>query len=753
MLNQHSHTVIPESDHLRIGDCVLDLPRREITSPRSAVPMRITVKSLQVLLVLVAQQGKVVSREALIEWVWADTMPSDDVLTQAITQLRKAFGDDRGAPRYLETIAKGGYRLLAPVEWIVPPALPDAAAPEATPMPRPEATPRLPTATEMRTPRYTVLAAVALVVVLAVALGYRTWHDRPAARAIAATALPPADAVAKPVFQRITSTPGSEAWPSLSPDGSQVVYSAYSAGMDGATSSASLMVQTTAPVPAHRLTNPGAAVQDSMPAWSPNGREIAFTRLGPGDACSLLLIPAIGGEARTVSKCRPGWEGGFGWHPDGRHLITSQTGPDMDGALYTIDLATGTWTRLAYQRDASDTDLAPAYSPDGRWIAFHRNVSMSDLWRVPATGGKPERLTNLGTNINSIAWAPDGKSIVFGMYLDGNVSLARLDLQTRKVIDLGMPKTLAVSVAANAPAAAFVITDPHSAIFSLDLADPHPTPVPVFPSTGVDLLPSASPDGAQLAFVSDRSAVVGVWWARIGQPESLRLIDGIIPVPRYAPVWSADSTRLLVIGRTETDKGLYEIAAESGSVQQLPVPVGDPVYAEYMPDASRILVVANRGAGRLAATLYDRSKSPWVALTSLDDVSLARLDRARNRVLFTRASISGLWQADLSLQAISKISERPAFGGGRRLAITDDQVRLAAPAEGCGLELVEIEAKDEKAGRCLHAEPIDLTGISLDGRHQRLYYSSEHDENSDIGWMRLPALPSVGGNAAPGAAR
>ena len=120
MLNQHSHTVIPESDHLRIGDCVLDLPRREIASPHGDAPMRITVKSLQVLLVLVAQQGKVVSREALIEWVWADTMPSDDVLTQAITQLRKAFGDDRGAPKYVETIAKGGYRLLAPVEWIQP---------------------------------------------------------------------------------------------------------------------------------------------------------------------------------------------------------------------------------------------------------------------------------------------------------------------------------------------------------------------------------------------------------------------------------------------------------------------------------------------------------------------------------------------------------------------------------------------------------------------------------------------------------
>ncbi len=749
MLNQHSHTVIPESDHLRIGECVLDLPRREIASPRGQAPMRITVKSLQVLMVLVAQQGKVVSREALIEWVWADTMPSDDVLTQAITQLRKAFGDDRGAPRYLETIAKGGYRLLADVEWVPPPvALPGVATSGAAPSPAPVVTPGTVPVPDRGAPRYAWVAAFLAVAVVAGGVGYRMLQGKrttPTVSEFAPAASAPG--AANPAFQRITSSPGSELWPSLSPDGSQVVYSAYSADMEGA----ALMVQTTAPVPAHRLTNPAAGVQDTMPAWSPNGREIAFTRLGPKDACSLLLIPAVGGESRTVSKCTPGWQGGFSWHPDGRHLITSQTGPDLDGALYTIDLATGKWARLSYQRHASDTDLAPAYSPDGRWIAFHRNVSASDLWRVPAAGGQPERLTTLGTNINSIAWAPDGQSIVFGMYLDGNVSLARLDLATRKVIDLGMPKTLAVSVAANAPAAAFVIADPHSAIYSLDLSEPHATPALVFPSTGVDLLPSIAPDGVQLAFVSDRSAIVGVWWARIEQADSLRLIDGIIPVPRYAPVWSADSARLLVIGRTEADKGLYEITAESGRIHHLPVPVGDPVYAEYMPDASRILVVANRGAGRLAATLYDRSKSPWSALTTLDDVSLAKLDHARDRVLFTRASIPGLWQSDFSLHRISKISDRPAFGGGRRLVITDDQVRLVVPAEGCGLKLIELDANGEKPGRCLHAGPLDLTGVSLDGRHDRLYFSSEHDQNSDIGWMRLPPLPNGDGKLMAGA--
>ena len=88
------------------------------------MPRRITPKAMGVLLALVEQAGRVVSRDALLAQVWPDTLPTDDVITQAITQLRKAFGEERGNPRYIETIAKNGYRLLAPVEWLGEDGLP-----------------------------------------------------------------------------------------------------------------------------------------------------------------------------------------------------------------------------------------------------------------------------------------------------------------------------------------------------------------------------------------------------------------------------------------------------------------------------------------------------------------------------------------------------------------------------------------------------------------------------------------------------
>ena len=93
MLKSHKNLLEPRpSDRLRIGERIVDIP---LAAGGDAV--RITLKSLSVLLALVANANKLVSREALLEWVWPDTLPTDDVVTQAITQLRKALGDDHPA--------------------------------------------------------------------------------------------------------------------------------------------------------------------------------------------------------------------------------------------------------------------------------------------------------------------------------------------------------------------------------------------------------------------------------------------------------------------------------------------------------------------------------------------------------------------------------------------------------------------------------------------------------------------------------
>ena len=106
-----------DADRVQVGDCVITLSSREVEVEGARRPRRLTPKALGVLRVLMRQPGRVVTREELFAEVWPDTLPTNDVLTQAVTQLRKAFAnDDDNGQAYIETIAKSGYRLLVPVQ-------------------------------------------------------------------------------------------------------------------------------------------------------------------------------------------------------------------------------------------------------------------------------------------------------------------------------------------------------------------------------------------------------------------------------------------------------------------------------------------------------------------------------------------------------------------------------------------------------------------------------------------------------------
>ncbi|HSB09455.1 MAG TPA: winged helix-turn-helix domain-containing protein [Blastocatellia bacterium] len=97
----------------RIGDRVVEPQLNSITARGNTI--RVEPKMMQVLVCLAQHASEVVSKEHLIRTVWTDTFVSDDVLTRSISELRRVFGDDSKDPRFIQTIPKSGYRLIAPV--------------------------------------------------------------------------------------------------------------------------------------------------------------------------------------------------------------------------------------------------------------------------------------------------------------------------------------------------------------------------------------------------------------------------------------------------------------------------------------------------------------------------------------------------------------------------------------------------------------------------------------------------------------
>lgn len=98
---------------LSIGDLLFEPGSRRVL--RGGEEIRLSPKAAAVLMVLAEAPGQVWTRDELLDRVWAPVHVSEEVLTHAIAELRRAFGDDFRAPRYLLTVHKSGYRLIPPV--------------------------------------------------------------------------------------------------------------------------------------------------------------------------------------------------------------------------------------------------------------------------------------------------------------------------------------------------------------------------------------------------------------------------------------------------------------------------------------------------------------------------------------------------------------------------------------------------------------------------------------------------------------
>ena len=98
---------------LAFGDFVIDRADERVLGPNG--PVRLGNKAYRVLLALVGQDGRLLTKDALFSTVWDGTIVSESALTSAVKELRRALGDDPRQPRYIESVYGRGYRFIAPV--------------------------------------------------------------------------------------------------------------------------------------------------------------------------------------------------------------------------------------------------------------------------------------------------------------------------------------------------------------------------------------------------------------------------------------------------------------------------------------------------------------------------------------------------------------------------------------------------------------------------------------------------------------
>ena len=406
----------------------------------------------------------------------------------------------------------------------------------------------------------------------------------------------------------LTSDPGTETYPSFSPDGTQVAYQGCPDGwLPG--KNCDIYVKQIGLDPPSRLTD--TTEQEVCPAWSPDGRFIAFLRKLSAEMVQLILIPQRGGRERELAKLKvvlaPSYQDGLAWTPDSKWVVTPASKPgENDTALYLISIETGEKKQLTDPPRAPRVhdDTSPAFSPDGRVLAFARMTGdgVAEL-RLLRTGegyspqGEPERVRSKNPINIGAAWTPDGRGIVVSStsFQPLRSGLWRVGVSVPgepRIIPFAQDSALTPAISRLGNRLAYSVERTDTNIWRVDLRGPDRKPgVPskFIYSTRADGWPTFSPDGKRIAFFSARSGDDRIWVCDS---------DGSNPVQLNARglqiKWSPDGQSIVFSSIVGDNQDLYVISANGGAPRRLTSEPGGDQWPFWSRDSQAIFFKSSR---------------------------------------------------------------------------------------------------------------------------------------------------------------
>jgi Tol biopolymer transport system component len=423
--------------------------------------------------------------------------------------------------------------------------------------------------------------------------------------------VPPPERLVGPgtVVRQLTFDPGLETEPSLSPDGNSVAYTTDERG------SLDILVAPVAGGTVRVLA--GTERDEAQPAWSPDGTQVAFTvardadgRLKAtgglsslsafvqGEAGDIVLVPAAGGTPVRLVE-----HGAYpAWSPDGRAIaFQSERGGQRD--IWTVPTSGGEPRRIT---DDPDLDYQPAWSPDGRWIAY----GSLGLHVVPADGSGPPRRMDLPvTGVLAPAWSADGRWLYFSASRSPNeswTSLWRLPFRDGRSdgpverITLGELADVDPSVAAGGRLAYARVS------YSPDLWELDARSGALRRITATSCLedyPDVSPDGRTIVFHSDRSGRTGLF-SLGADGTGLQPVTGP-DIVATMPRWSPDGRTLAFVDRTGADWSIAVRPVDGLTVRRLVTRALGLQGPQWSPDGRRLAYSMGDGNGSYSIHVVD----------------------------------------------------------------------------------------------------------------------------------------------------
>lgn len=394
--------------------------------------------------------------------------------------------------------------------------------------------------------------------------------------------------------KQITNQPGLELYPTISPDGNMIAYSAGAVGqmhiyvrqIDGGR-----IIPLTDDIPGNHF----------WPQWSPDGRRIAFNANN-----TVYVIPALGGTAkRVVQNARQA-----AWSPDGLSLAY------LEGRKISIQFVDG-----GENRKITDA-FAPhslSWSPNGELLAYisgnpnfviepgqFGNVAPSSIWIISVERGEPVKVIDDGVLNVSPIWTQDGNSLLYISNKEGKRDLYQVPIENSGR-PTGSPIRLStgldahtINLSHDGKSLTYSAFTKYSNIGSIPiptrgrLSTANVTNV----TTGNQIIESmdVSPDGQWLVFDSNRSGNMDIYKMPLAGGEPVQLTTH--QSDDFFPDWSPDGTEIVFHSFRNGNRDLYVMSEEGGSLQQLTKEMTDERSPQWAPDGKQIIFISIR-TGRI----------------------------------------------------------------------------------------------------------------------------------------------------------
>ena len=358
--------------------------------------------------------------------------------------------------------------------------------------------------------------------------------------------------------------------PALSPNGELVAFCWDRESQD----SVDIYIKQIASGVLSHLTDDAA--RDISPAWSPDGRLVAFRRLLPGTT-QIIVKSYLGGPERKLAE----WPSQNAGHPrgleptrdlcfspDGKWLVaTAGSVPPDPVGLLVVSMETGETAKLTSPTGEYVADSGPALSPDGHTLAFTRGTmlnapqshsSIAEIYIMAVSGQHPAGVPKQITFDNRIAsnpvWTPDGRSIIFSSNRNDNETTRHLwrvvVSGAREAAKSPGPEFLAglgdyshdPAISGDGHRLAYTQATHDLNIWEIHLPDhsgKSADAARLISSTRDDLLPDFSPDGTKIAFGSDRSGHHEIWVCERDGSNPVQLTSDVGSLTTD-PHWSPD---------------------------------------------------------------------------------------------------------------------------------------------------------------------------------------------------------------------